>query len=40
MRLDKTGTLRDGLTVAIDLTNILQLGAGLDEQVVVDLEAQ
>ena len=40
VRLDKVGALRDGLTVAIDLTNILQLGAGLDEQVVVDLEAQ
>ena len=40
MRLDKAGALSDGLTVAIDLTNILQLGAGLDEQVVVDLEAK
>lgn len=40
VRFDKAGALRDGLTVAIDLTNILQLGAGLDEQVVVDLEAQ
>lgn len=40
MRLDKAGTLGDGLTVAVDLAHVGELGAGLDEQVVVDLEAQ
>ncbi len=40
VRLDKAGALRDGLTVAVDLAYVRELGAGLDEQVVVDLEAQ
>ena len=40
VRLDKAGALRDGLTVAVDLAYVRELGAGLDEQVVVDLEAK
>ncbi len=40
MRLDKASALRDGLTVAVDLAHVGELGAGFDEQVVVDLEAQ
>ena len=40
MGLDKTGALGDGLAVAVDLVHVLQLGAGFDEQVVVNLEAQ
>lgn len=40
MGLDKAGALRDGLTVAVGLAYVRELGAGLDEQVVVDLEAQ
>ena len=40
VRLDKASTLRDGLTVAVDLAYVRELGAGFDEQIVVDLEAQ
>ena len=40
VRLDKAGALRDGLAVAVDLAYVRELGAGLDEQVVVDLEAK
>ena len=40
MRLDKAGALGDGLAVAVDLAHVLQLDAGFDQQVVVDLEAQ
>ena len=38
--LDKARTLGNGLAVAVDLAHVGELGAGLDEQVVVDLEAQ
>ena len=38
--LDKASALRDGLTVAVDLAHVGELGAGFDEQVVVDLESQ
>ena len=38
--LDKAGTLGNGLAVAVDLAYVRELGAGLDEQVVIDLEAQ
>ena len=38
--LYKASALRDGLTVAVDLAYVRELGAGLDEQVVVDLEAK
>ena len=38
--LDKAGTLGNGLAVAVDLAHVGELGAGLDEQVVVDLEAK
>lgn len=40
MRLDKASALRDGLTVAVDLAYAPRAWCGLDEQVVVDLEAQ
>ena len=40
VRLDKAGALRDGLAVAVDLAYVRELGAGLDEQAVVDLEAK
>lgn len=40
VRLDKASALRDGLTVAVDLAYVRELGAGFDEQIVVDLEAQ
>ena len=40
MALDKAGALGNSLAVAIDLAHVLELGAGFDEQVVVDLEAQ
>ena len=40
VRLDKAGALGNGLAMAVDLVHVLELGAGLDEQVVVDLEAQ
>ena len=40
VRLDKASALRDGLAVAVDLAHVGELGAGLDEQVVIDLEAQ
>ena len=40
MRLDKAGALGNGLAVAVDLVHVRKLGAGLDEQVVVDFEAQ
>ena len=36
----KPDALGDGLAVAVDLAHVGELGAGLDEQVVVDLEAQ
>ena len=38
--LDKACTLGNGLAVAVDLAHVLELGAGFDEQVVIDLEAQ
>ena len=37
---DKAGALGNGLAVAVDLAHVLELGAGFDEQVVIDLEAQ
>ena len=37
---DKAGALGDGLAMAVDLAHVGELGAGLDEQVVIDLEAQ
>ena len=40
MGLDKAGALGNGLAVAVDLAYVRELGAGLDEQVVVDLEAK
>ena len=40
VRLDKASALRDGLTVAVDLAYVRELGTGFDEQVVIDLEAQ
>ena len=38
--LDKARTLGNGLAVAVNLAHVGELGAGLDEQIVVDLEAQ
>ena len=38
--LDKAGALGDCLAMAVDLAHVLELGAGFDEQVVIDLEAQ
>ena len=40
MALDKAGALGNGLAVAVDLAHVLELGAGFDEQVVIDFEAQ
>ena len=40
MAFDKAGALGNGLAVAVDLAYVLEFGAGFDEQVVVDLEAQ
>ena len=38
--LDKAGALGNGLAVAVDLAHVGEIGAGFDEQVVIDLEAQ
>ena len=38
--LDKAGALGNGLAMAVDLAHVGELGAGFDEQVVIDLEAQ
>ena len=38
--LDIAGALGNGLAMAVDLAYVRELGAGLDEQVVVDLKAQ
>lgn len=38
--LDKARTLGNGLAVAVNLAHVGELGAGLDEHVVVDLEAK
>ena len=40
MGLDKAGALGDCLAMAVDLAHVCELGAGLDEQVMIDLEAQ
>ncbi len=40
MGFDKAGALGDSLAVAIDLVHVGELGAGFDEQIVVDLETQ
>ena len=40
MGFDKAGALGDGLAMAVDLAHVGELGAGFDEQVVIDLEAQ
>ena len=38
--LDKARTLGNGLAVAVNLAHVGEFGAGFDEQIVVDLEAQ